>query len=326
MGIFGGGHKGNTTTWGADDGNRYVKDELTKYIRQYASSLGLSLDQAQIDSVYRQLLPNDPFTGQQIDGDRARVIQETRDFILPVLYNLKTNPTVGETQLTAAANTIKTVLGRDATQDEINYFAKELSQGKSNYELQQELMSLPEYQRIQASKDRETLSGELLQQQQAAFEKALPSIVGQYQRSGVLNSSGLNSALALAQKDLEQQRQGYLAQVGQGDVSQIRANAYNAFQNYNAPFQQTYNPANIFNTQFGLAGSNLSRQREIDDYNRQRNDYLNALQNSQRNNGFAGALQGAFGGAQAGGNFGPYGAAYGAGIGGLLGYFGTRRS
>lgn len=309
----------------ADEASAFIEEKLRGEIKRYADSLGMSLDPTQIQDLVNKTFTNKP--NQNIDLPSInQLIDEARQFIIPNLYNLKTNPATSPDHSSKAGEVLKNILGRDATADELAFFGKELAQGKSAYELQQELMSLPEYQMTLAKKNREQLSTELLDQQQRAFQKAMPEILSQFAQAGRLGSSGLESAMAKAQAELEGQRQGYLAQVGAQNMDQIRQQAYGAFQNYNSPFQQTYNPANIFNAQFGMAGQNLQRQREVSDYERQANDYLRALNASQRNNGIPGALQGGLGGALAGFQMGGGpGAAAGGFLGSLGGYYGTRR-
>ena len=322
---MGHGHSSDSSGKSAAESNQIVLKKLNEDLDQYSSAYGMTLTPEQRTELLNKIWPTssrfDERQGERVaayDQTRNDAYAKARDFIQPNLYNLKTNPAVAPDQTSVAANTLKTVLGRDATPDEAAYFAKELAQGKTAYELQQELMSLPEYQRIQAGKDREALGAELLGQQQQAFEKATPSIISSFMKSGRLGSSGLNSALAKAQQELEQQRQGYLGQVGYADVSGIRNQAYNAFQNYNAPFQQTYNPANIFGQQMTFGQQNLQRQQQIDDYTRQQNDYNNYLLQS-RPRGQIGRTAGTIIGGVLGSYGGPAGAAAGAQAGGAIG-------
>lgn len=269
-----------TEYYSTEKSNKIIEDSLRRQIKQQSNALGLTLSDTDIAGVIEKVFPaaerwkNDkPHSDLSVNN----YVEQAREYILPALTNFKLNPTISTEHSANANRVLKEVLGRDATPDEISYFGKELAQGKSTYELSQELQSLPEYQKIQSAKDREMLGNELLQQQQLAFQKAQPAIISQYMRAGRLNSSGLNSALAQAQNELEQQRQGYLGQVGYQDLSGIRNNAYSAFQNYNQQFRDLYNPGARAQTQFNQLGAVLGRQREVADYNRQRNDYMAAL-------------------------------------------------
>lgn len=285
MGLFGGGHKGNSTTWDSSGGNDYVLKEIRANIQKYASGLGLTLDDATISNIADKVFPEgDRFTGDNTDGDRAAKLEEAKNFILPNLSQLKLNPTAGKDQVVQAGNAIRSVLGRDASEEEAAYFAKELAQGKSVYELQQELMSLPEYQKVQAAKDREVLGQELLAQQQLAFQKATPAIISQFMKAGRIGSSGLDSAMANAQKELEQQRQGYLGQVGYQDLASIRGNAYQNYNNYANQFKDAFGTVGQTSANYNLLGNAIKRMNEQSDYAKQRNDYMNYLNMQNRSN------------------------------------------
>ncbi|MBK7804282.1 MAG: hypothetical protein IPJ55_16800 [Chloracidobacterium sp.] len=326
------GHSGDSSGRSLEDSNKYVQDQLNPLIDKYASSLGITLTPEQKADILSKIYT--PFTTGKstyngvpivFDADRGVAIEEAKNFLLPVLSQIKLNPTTGNEQIIKAGEVIKSVLGRDATPDESAYFAKELAQGKTAYELQQELMSLPEYQKTLAAKDRETLGAELLTQQQLAFQKATPTIISQFMKAGRIGSSGLDAALANAQKELEQQRQGYLGQVGYQDLSSIRGNAYNNYNNATNQFKDIFGTVGQTSTNYNLLGSAIQRMNEQSDYARQQNDYMKYLQMAGSNNGVAGALQGAMGGAQAGSAAGPWGALIGAGVGGAAGYYGTKK-
>lgn len=322
---MGHGHSGDSSGRSGEVSNQFLQDQLNPLIDKYASSLGITLTPEQKAEVLGKVMTPFASGGIVYDAQRGAALEEAKNFLLPILSQIKMNPVVTQDYTKQAGDSISAVLGRAATADEAAYFAKELAQGKTAYELQQELMSLPEYQKTQAAKDRETLGAELLTQQQLAFQKATPTIISQFMKAGRIGSSGLDAALANAQKELEQQRQGYLGQVGYQDLSTIRGNAY---QNYNGAANQF---KDIFGTtgqtvaNYNLLGSAIQRINEQSDYARQQNDYMKYLQMAGSNNGVAGALQGAMGGAQAGSAAGPWGAVIGAGVGGAAGYFGTKK-
>lgn len=327
--VFGGGgghgHRGDSSGRSGEYSNQYIESQLSPLIDKYAASLGITLTPEQKADVLKKSYT--PFApgGIVYDANRGAVLEEAKNFILPLLSQVKLNPTAGNDQITKANEVIKSVFGRDATSDESEYFAKELAQGKTAYELSQELMSLPEYQKVQAAKDRETLGAELLAQQQLAFQKATPTIISQFMKAGRLGSSGLDSALANAQKELEQQRQGYLGQVGYQDLASIRGNAYNNYNNATNQFKDIFGTAGQTATNYNLLGGAIQRMNQQADYTRQQNDYMKYLEMAGKNNGVAGAMQGAMGGAQAGMAFGPWGALIGGVGGGAAGYFGTKK-
>jgi len=304
------------------EGNRVVQNALLDEAQRYANAAGIQITPEQLQQIVQKVRPTGWKNETNLsETDISNEIQKSREFLLPAITNYKFNPNISADHTTNASRVLKEVFGRDATPDEAAYFAKELAQGKTPYELSQELQSLPEYQKVQAAKDRAGLADELLQQQQLAFQKAQPAIISQFMRAGRLNSSGLNSALAQAQQELEQQRQGFLGQVGYQDVSNIRNNAYNAFQNYNRQFQDVYSPGARAQSSFNQLGSILARQREIDDYNQQQNDYMRYLNMTKPKKGI-GQTVGTVGGGilgllASGGN--PAGGALGAQIGGTVG-------
>ncbi len=288
---MGNGHSSDSSGRGIEDSNKYVQDQLNPLIDKYAASLGITLTPEQKADVLSKIFT--PFTqgtgeyrGTPVlyDANRGAAIEEAKNFLLPVLSQIKLNPTAGNDHIAQAGNAIKTVLGRDATADEAAYFAKELAQGKSAYELQQELMSLPEYQKMQSAKDREMLGQELLGQQQLAFQKATPTIISQFMKAGRIGSSGLDAALANAQKELEQQRQGYLGQVGYQDLSSIRGNAYQNYNNSTNQFKDIFGTVGQTSTNYNLLGNALKRMNEQSDYARQQNDYMNYLNMQNKSN------------------------------------------
>lgn len=292
MGLFGGGGKrGDSSGRSGEESNQYLQDQLNPLIDKYASSLGITLTPEQKAGVLAKIIT--PFApgGVVFDSQRGGALEEAKQFLLPVLSQVKMNPVVTTDYTAQAGNAIKTALGRDATPDEAAYFAKELAQGKTPYELSQELQSLPEYQKIQSAKDRETLGQELLAQQQLAFQKATPQIISQFMKAGRLGSSGLDSAMANAQKELEQQRQGYLGQVGYQDLAGIRANAY---QNYNTAanqFRDIYGTVGQTQNQYNMLGGAIQRMNELSDYTKQQNDYMNYLNMQNKSNDKAALYQ-----------------------------------
>jgi hypothetical protein len=219
------------------------------------------------------------------------------------------NPTITTDQQSTVDRLMQQTLGRAATDDEKNYFAKQLANGESPYELQQVLQQSPEYlQRqsdLQAQKQtqeaqaaRQSLNDELMKNEQTAFQQAIPDILSSYMKAGRLNSSGVDNAIAAQRAKLAQQRNDYLAQVGfqqamqqagynRQDFVNNQAQAYQQFQQQQAPYQQqqlglSQLPLQQFNRQ--LAGADQRQQREYDlaDYQRQQNDFNNYLEKSKQ--------------------------------------------
>lgn len=310
---MGHGHTGDSSGKGLEYSTQWVRDQIAPLIDKYAASLGITLTPEQKAEVLGKVVT--PFTsgkgtynGEPIvyDADRGGALEEAKNFLLPVLSQIKMNPVVTQDYTKQAGDSISAVLGRAATADEAAYFAKELAQGKTAYELQQELMSLPEYQKTQAAKDREVLGQELLAQQQLAFQKATPAIISQFMKAGRIGSSGLDSAMANAQKELEQQRQGYLGQVGYQDLASIRGNAYQNYNNYANQFKDAFGTVGQTSANYNLLGNAIKRMNEQSDYAKQQNDYMNYLNMQNRSNERAAQYQ-------------MYGQIAGAGLGALAG-------
>lgn len=222
----------------------------------------------------------------------------------------KQNPTISPEKMAGYTQSINQVyqstLGRDATPDEISYFAKHLATGETPYELQQVLKNSPEYQQAQATLQenkykteaaaaREQLNTDLLRQQQEAFAKATPDIIASFQRAGRLGSSGLDAALAKAQRDLESQRQAQIANLAYQDA--VRGSGYNredflnsqksAFDQYIRNSQPSYNTALdlaklSYTTPLNAGTDYLNRYREKADYAQQQSDYNRYLSEQRK--------------------------------------------
>lgn len=192
-------------------------------------------------------------------------------------------------------------LGRDPKAYELDHFSKQLAQGDDPYILANALQQSDEYLTQRAEKERGKLGEELLGYQQEAFNRAQPSIIGAYMRSGRLNASGVTAALANAQRDLERERQVTLAGYGREDLLQGRAKAFDIFSQTQAPSAQRTADltAQSYQQPFASGAGILARGNEIQDYYRQQNDfnrYLQAQKDQSRRAaqyGLAGQLTGA---------------------------------
>jgi hypothetical protein len=225
-----------------------------------------------------------------------------------------------------ASEQIKSILGRDATPEETQYFAGELAGGMKPYELQGLLRMTPEFQKTQAESERKAMAEESSAAQtelgnkmqgfsDEAFKRALPEIMGQYMRSGRLNSSGIDSAIARAKADLTAKQQEFLAntayqtaqqQAGyrREDFTTGAANAYNQYLRQSEPaYQQQFNLQNAGNYatyqspwdqlryQQGALQGRTERDYQVSDYARQQSDYNNYL-NQQKKSDRTNAIYG----------------------------------
>lgn len=251
----------------------------------------------------------------------------------------KTNPAVSDSNRGSAANIIKQMYGRDASQDEIEYFGKELAKGTSAYELGQFLTQTPEYQTLLANKENERVKTEaaaaraelttsLNTQREQAYQKAMPNILSSYMKAGKLNSSGVDSAVAQAQAELLKQQQQYMAglqyedavrqqgynrqdflnanQLGyqnQQQINQMNMGQQQALQGY-SNYAQYQSPWDSMNRQYQLSDARTARANELQDYYMQQADYnrqMSQNRKSQREAALYGLAGAAIGGAAQGG-------------------------
>lgn len=266
------------------------------------------------------------------------------------------NQTQKDANTATAQRLLQQTYGEDFSNPDLQQFLSErLAEGESPFEVAEFLKTTPDYQKKQADIEnervktesagaREALNHELLKSQEEVFRRAQPSIIGSYMRAGRLNSSGLQSALAQAQGELEKERQGFLANAGYQDAIRAQgygrenfvnnqANAFNSYLRQNEPaYQQKFNvqgasnfntfqqPYNDLSRQYSLSDQARGRSAELADYDRQQSDFYRYL-SSQRVNRGQGALRGAASGAAAGSAAGPWGALIGGIGGGAAGYF-----
>lgn len=292
-------------------------------VSQMANAYGVTLDQKGINRIRDTYMP----TGSSSDADIAKAEQ----YFVAELTKLKDqqtateqqakidavmNPSISDGNRASAAGIIKQMYGRDASQDEIDYFAKELAAGTSAYELGQFLTQTPEYQTKIAEAERQRVATEakalqdelrtsLAQQNDIAFQKAIPNILSSYMKAGKLNSSGVDSAVAQAKAQLQQQQEQYLAglqyenairQQGYGREDFLNANrlGYQNQQETNAANQrqqqallgysnyaQYQSPWDSMNRQYALSDARTQRANELQDYYMQQADY-NSQMSAQR--------------------------------------------
>ncbi len=210
----------------------------------------------------------------------------------------------------------KTLLGRDATANESDYYGRLLATGElSPYEIEQYVKSGQEYQGTADKKFREELSGELGGYRKEAWGDATEQILSRFAKTtGPHRSSGLDDAVARAAGDLQGQTEQYLTGIS---ASQYGGNKANARSDYQTMLNE-YLSGQKYNTQRSDAYTDYltSRADQSVDYTTQMNDYLKFLgqQPKQKSN----KLQGAFAGGAAGAGAGPWGVGIGAGLGYLL--------
>ncbi len=220
--------------------------------------------------------------------------------------------------LATAIRLQKQAFGDDySNPDEADYLAEQLAAGDKPYEIEGFLKTTPQYLKKQADAEnvrvqeesaqaRTALDAELLKGEEEAFARAQPQIISSFMKAGRLNSSGLQSAIAQARADLQKERQGFIANAAYSDSIRAQgyqrenfvntnAQAFNQYLRQNEPaYQQRFNVQNAgnyatfqrpwenLNRQYQLNDQARARQYQVEDYNMQRNDYLQSLSADRR--------------------------------------------
>ena len=212
-------------------------------------------------------------------------------------------------------------LGRDASQAELDHFAKLKASGEADdYSLGEALKNIPEYQERQDNTARESLRGELqTADKRFLTEEAAPAIQSRFAQQGRYvgpESTALASAFANAGQALNVDRERFLATAGREDYTNRRQQA---IQGYLDTLRRGYAKED-----YGVARSDaladVARNRgyEIQDYDKQKRAYDEYIKNMGRRKsgggvgsligGVAGGVLGAYAG-------GPSGASAGYSIG-----------
>lgn len=217
----------------------------------------------------------------------------------------------------------RSVLGRDATPQEIEHYGSGLaSGGLDSYQLADYIKQTDEYRTGQDKTFREGLNTELSGYDENAFKKGSEDIISRYSKAGIQHSPALDLALTNLMGDIAKERGRYLAglsaeQYG-GNKELARAdyegnlNKYLSDRDYERSLRQK------------SMDDYLGRSRELTDYDRQKSDYFDMLSRvprGRRGGGLSGALSGALQGGAAGSPFGPWGSIIGAGAGATYGFF-----
>ncbi len=219
----------------------------------------------------------------------------------------------------------KSMLGRDATEDEKQHFGQLMATGNVDaYGINQFLQGTPEYQGIQDQKFQTDINQKLTDTDVNFFNKAKQGVISQFMQQGTANSSALDSALADLMGQIADKRSQYMADLSVGQYGRnqdLALNNYGSSMNQYLSDQQ-YNRDQSQKNMDYLTG----RSNELTDYNTMKNDYMNFANSAgSGSNAMGGALMGGVSGAGAGASLGPWGAVGGGIIGGIGGYLSSRR-
>jgi hypothetical protein len=153
------------------------------------------------------------------------------------------------------------LLGRDFTGSELDYYGQQLAGGRSQYEIEQMLRQLPEFQQAEDKKFRTGLASELEGYDTSFFNKAKENVISRSGRNnaGVGTSSALDFALTDLMGQIAEKRGQYLAGIS---AQQYGGNKEAARQDY------TYGRDRYFEDQ----NFERNRRAQDEDYYRDRSD------------------------------------------------------
>lgn len=170
---------------------------------------------------------------------------------------------------------VKSMYGRDATQDELNHYSTLIASGQADpYEIQQFIQSTPEYQNAQDKQFRSGLDTELQKSDTDFFNTQKGNIAQQFAMMGRATSPALDVALTQLASQLNSERGKYMAQLS---ASQYGGNKNAALDEYSATRSGVKDRINQ-NTS-GIYGNNQAltkRLQDITDYNTQANAWGDA--------------------------------------------------
>lgn len=176
------------------------------------------------------------------------------------------------------------LLGRDASASENDYFGQLYASGRSPYEIEQLLKQLPEYQQNEDKKFRGGLASELEGYDLSFFDKAKEGVISRAAKSngGFGSSSALDFALTNLMGDIAEKRGGYLAGIS---AQQYGGNKDAARDDYKTGMNRYFEDQD-FQRNRAAADQDYYRDRSDSDrdYQRQFNDYM-AMQNRNQGGG-----------------------------------------
>lgn len=170
----------------------------------------------------------------------------------------------------------QSLLGRAATQDELDHYGTLIASGQADpYQIQQFIQATPEYQNAQDTTFRQGVDTQLQQSDSDFFNTQKGNIAQQYAQMGRATSPALDVALTQLASQLNSNRSSYLAQLSASQYGGNKAAAVTNYGNTQAQVQGQINQ----NTQ-GIYSNNqalTNRLQNLTDYNTQQNAYGNMM-------------------------------------------------
>lgn len=174
------------------------------------------------------------------------------------------------------------MFGRDFTDSELDYFGSQMAGGRSQFEIEQMLRQLPEFQQAEDKRFRTSLASELEGYDTSFFNKAKENVISRSARNmgGAGQSSALDFALTNLMGEIAEKRGQYLAGLSS---QQYGGNKDAARADY------TFNRDRYFGEQeYNRRRSDLeedyyrSRGDQDRDYERQKEDYFQMIGRSNQ--------------------------------------------
>lgn len=338
----------NSYYYGTEGGQQAFRDHVSASHNQTQADAGLTRAGQVFADKFKQMVGRDPsqdelsnFYKDVLKGESIGLVDHPND-LRPILNSYIADTysqtaskeheanLASKTQSKAGtiAELFKSTLGRDPSDAEKNHFAKLMAENDADeYEVAETLKMLPEYQEREDVNAREKLRGELSAADTNFYQQSvLPSIQSMFAKQGrTFEGSGFASALANSAKDINTERERYLAGLGREDYALRRQQSINSYLGTLQQQQADKDYGRARGDQ--LADVYRQRSYDLNDYNRQAvayQDYLANYGRQKKGNGLMGAGMGAMSGAAAGAPLGPWGAGAGALAGGLMGFFGNK--
>lgn len=239
-------------------GRAPTADEFAQLLPIFQGANGQTLGNAWIANYKKQIMqnPNDPL-------NQGKVSQYT-----PQIQQV-----------------FKSMIGRDATQDEISHFGGLFATGNVDaYQLQDFLRGTPEFQTQEDTKFRSGLDQQLQDSDLSFFNRAKQNVMSQFMQNGTNQSSALDSALTDLMGQISEKRSGFLANLSSQQYGGNKDLALGNYKNSQNQFlqEQNYNRGNAMNQQNYLQG----RGDELTNYGIQQKSYQDYLNSQKPNNLF----------------------------------------
>lgn len=169
------------------------------------------------------------------------------------------------------------LLKRGATSAEVQHFGGLLASGEVDpYELRSFIQQTPEYQSAQDVAFRSQVGNELANLDTQAFGRQKEDVISRFAGMGRSGSTALDFALTDLMGRIAEKRQGFLANLSAQQYGSNKENARADYGNILGQMQDTTNYGRSLNDQYRQRGWNVA------DYNRQKEDYFNALEQQKR--------------------------------------------